>query len=137
MLPAFRVVRELQAQTAKSREISAEIASAEDSSLHRIEPMILKESITCEDVCYRYEGSDTYSLRNVQASIPARGMTAIVGKSGAGKSTLIDLIMGLVRPETGRILIDGVPLSEKRLLSLAKFHRICLPRPIPVSYKYS
>ncbi|MET1168276.1 ATP-binding cassette domain-containing protein, partial [Bacillus velezensis] len=71
----------------------------------------------CEDVCYRYEGSDTYSLRNVQASIPARGMTAIVGKSGAGKSTLIDLIMGLVRPETGRILIDGVPLSEERLLS--------------------
>ncbi|WP_167544446.1 ABC transporter ATP-binding protein [Paenibacillus xylanexedens] len=117
MLPAFRVVRELQAQTAKSREISEEIASAGDVGTDGIQPMELKESITCEDVCYRYEGSDTYSLRNVQASIPARGMTAIVGKSGAGKSTLIDLIMGLVRPETGRILIDGVPLSEERLLS--------------------
>lgn len=117
MLPAFRIVRELQAQTAKSREISAEIASAGDVGTDGIQPMELKESITCEDVCYRYEGSDTYSLRNVQASIPARGMTAIVGKSGAGKSTLIDLIMGLVRPETGRILIDGVPLSEERLLS--------------------
>ena len=117
MLPAFRVVRELQAQTAKSREISAEIASAGDVGTDGIQPMELKESITCEDVCYRYEGSDTYSLKNVQASIPARGMTAIVGKSGAGKSTLIDLIMGLVRPETGRILIDGVPLSEERLLS--------------------
>ncbi|WP_433752267.1 ABC transporter ATP-binding protein [Paenibacillus amylolyticus] len=117
MLPAFRVVRELQAQTAKSREISEEIASAGDVGTDGIQPMELKESITCEDVCYRYEGSDTYSLRNVQASIPARGMTAIVGKSGAGKSTLIDLIMGLVRPETGRILIDGIPLSEERLLS--------------------
>ncbi|MET3830632.1 ABC-type multidrug transport system fused ATPase/permease subunit [Paenibacillus sp. DS2363] len=117
MLPAFRVVRELQAQTAKSREISEEIASAGDVGTDGIQPMELNESITCEDVCYRYEGSDTYSLRNVQASIPARGMTAIVGKSGAGKSTLIDLIMGLVRPETGRILIDGVPLSEERLLS--------------------
>lgn len=137
MLPAFRVVRELQAQTAKSREISEEIASAGDVGTDGIQPMELKGSITCEDVCYRYEGSDAYSLRNVQSSIPARGMTAIVGKSGAGKSTLIDLIMGLVRPETGRILIDGVPLSEERLLSLAKFHRICLPRSIPVSHKYS
>lgn len=117
MLPAFRVVRELQAQTAKSREISEEIASAGDVGTDGIQPMELKGSITCEDVCYRYEGSDAYSLRNVQASIPSRGMTAIVGKSGAGKSTLIDLIMGLVRPETGRILIDGVPLSEERLLS--------------------
>ena len=42
--------------------------------------MELKESITCEDVCYRYEGSDAYSLRNVQASIPARGMTANCGE---------------------------------------------------------
>ncbi|WP_186333662.1 ABC transporter ATP-binding protein [Paenibacillus xylanexedens] len=117
MLPAFRVVRELQAQTAKSREISEEIASAGDVGNDGIQPMALKESITCQDVSYRYEGSDTYSLMNVQASIPARGMTAIVGKSGAGKSTLIDLIMGLVRPETGRILIDGIPLSEERLLS--------------------
>lgn len=117
MLPAFRVVREMQAQTAKSREISEEVASAGETGSHVIQPMVFQESITCEVVCYRYEGSDTYSLRNVQASIPASGMTAIVGKSGAGKSTLIDLIMGLVRPESGRILIDGVPLSEERLLS--------------------
>ncbi|WP_339308674.1 ABC transporter ATP-binding protein [Paenibacillus sp. FSL R5-0519] len=117
MLPAFRVVREMQAQTAKSREISEEVASAGETGSHVIQPMVFQGSITCEDVCYRYEGSDTYSLRNVQASIPASGMTAIVGKSGAGKSTLIDLIMGLVRPESGRILIDGVPLSEERLLS--------------------
>lgn len=74
-------------------------------------------SIECIDVNYRYEGSSTYSLEHVTASIPAKGMTAIVGKSGAGKSTLIDLIMGLVRPESGQILIDGVPLSEEQLLA--------------------
>jgi ATP-binding cassette subfamily C protein len=44
-------------------------------------------------------------------------MTAIVGKSGAGKSTLIDLIMGLVKSESGRILIDGIPLTEEQLLN--------------------
>ncbi|MBB6018961.1 ATP-binding cassette subfamily C protein [Paenibacillus sp. JGP012] len=120
MLPAFRIVRELQVQTGKSREISDSIVAAPQSaaaSAHSIVPMDLKDSIICQDVYYRYEGNDNYSLSNVYAAIPAKGMTAIVGKSGAGKSTLIDLIMGLMRPESGNILIDGKSLTEERLLS--------------------
>ncbi|QOS82642.1 ABC transporter ATP-binding protein [Paenibacillus sp. JNUCC31] len=142
MLPAFRIVRQLQMETEKSREIggiaaaSGEIKDQDltvpDSRTFRnkanrelngqdearpFKPLVLKESIECQRVNYRYEGSETYSLREVYASIPAKGMTAIVGKSGAGKSTMIDLIMGLVRPESGQILIDGVPLTEDRLLA--------------------
>jgi ATP-binding cassette subfamily C protein len=45
-------------------------------------------------------------------------MTAIVGHSGAGKSTLIDLIMGLIEPEKGEVLIDGVPLTSEKLIQV-------------------
>ncbi|MEO2204433.1 ABC transporter ATP-binding protein [Paenibacillus pabuli] len=123
MLPAFQLVRKLQAETEMSREISELNASAElnrnswRDGHHIIQPLELMRSIECTNVNYRYEGSSSYSLANVNASIPAKGMTAIVGKSGAGKSTLIDLIMGLIRPESGQILIDGVPLSEEQLLA--------------------
>ncbi|WP_366289350.1 ABC transporter ATP-binding protein [Paenibacillus sp. AN1007] len=125
MLPAFRIVRELQVQTEGSREISEQTAaqreagevSTSSAPAQQIIPIDLNDEIICEDVFYRYEGSDSYSLASVHASIPAKGMTAIVGKSGAGKSTLIDLIMGLVKPESGRILIDGEPLTEERLLN--------------------
>jgi ABC-type multidrug transport system fused ATPase/permease subunit len=144
MLPAFQIVRELQTETEKSREISEKTVHADEpfdqeltvsgpSSVRMkaqakpsdqeggdarpIEPLVLKESIECQQVNFRYEGSDTYSLFEAYASIPAKGMTAIVGKSGAGKSTMIDLIMGLIRPESGQILVDGVPLTENRLLA--------------------
>ncbi|WP_127536559.1 ABC transporter ATP-binding protein [Paenibacillus illinoisensis] len=123
MLPAFQLVRKLQAETNLSREISRSTTGAGASNrttekdIHPIQPLELMRSIECINVNYRYEGSSSYSLENVSASIPAKGMTAIVGKSGAGKSTLIDLIMGLVRPESGQILIDGVPLSEEQLLA--------------------
>ncbi|WP_440118217.1 ABC transporter ATP-binding protein [Paenibacillus sp. QZ-Y1] len=142
MLPAFQIVRQLQMETENSREISDTVNNTsgtyeqnfmvsgprsvrskanadldEQGAAGPIEPLVLKESIECQHVNYRYEGSDTYSLLEVCASIPAKGMTAIVGKSGAGKSTMMDLIMGLVRPESGQIIIDGVPLSEDRLLA--------------------
>ncbi|MGQ8871411.1 ABC transporter ATP-binding protein [Paenibacillus sp. TSA_86.1] len=123
MLPAFRMVRELQVQTENSREIGEKDSmglqpnSSVSAADQPISPMDLVQAIVCEDVNYRYEGSDTYALKDVQAFIPAQGMTAIVGKSGAGKSTLIDLIMGLVKPESGRILIDGEPLTAEQLLN--------------------
>ncbi|MDN8590048.1 ABC transporter ATP-binding protein [Paenibacillus sp. 11B] len=123
MLPAFQIVRELQTETEKSREISEKTVHADEphdqegGDARPIEPLVLKESIECQQVNFRYEGSDTYSLFEAYASIPAKGMTAIVGKSGAGKSTMIDLIMGLIRPESGQILVDGVPLTENRLLA--------------------
>lgn len=123
MLPAFQLVRKLQAETNLSREISSSTTDTRapnrniEKEIHPIQPLELMRSIECINVNYRYEGSSAYSLEHVSASIPAKGMTAIVGKSGAGKSTLIDLIMGLVRPESGQILIDGVPLSEEQLLA--------------------
>jgi ATP-binding cassette subfamily C protein len=44
-------------------------------------------------------------------TIPAGGVTAIIGASGAGKTTLVDLVLGLHRPTAGEILVDGVPLG--------------------------
>ncbi len=44
--------------------------------------------------------------------LPAQQLTVIVGPSGAGKTTLLDLVVGLLQPTAGRILVDGVPLSE-------------------------
>lgn len=49
---------------------------------------------------------------------PFNEMTAFVGRSGAGKSTLIDLLMGLNQPETGQVLLDGIPLTKENILSL-------------------
>jgi ATP-binding cassette subfamily C protein len=51
-------------------------------------------------------------LDDVSLDIPAGRVTVLVGPSGSGKTTFVDLLLGLYRPNSGRILIDGVPLSE-------------------------
>jgi ATP-binding cassette subfamily C protein len=51
-------------------------------------------------------------VKDVSLVIPARAITVLKGPSGAGKTTIIDLLTGLYRPDSGRILIDGVPMTE-------------------------
>lgn len=49
-------------------------------------------------------------LRSVDAEFGAGTMTAVLGPNGSGKSTLLRLLLGLLRPTSGRVLFDGVPV---------------------------
>ena len=51
-------------------------------------------------------------LDDVSMTVPADRLTVIMGPSGVGKTTLVDLLLGLYAPHRGRILVDGVPLTE-------------------------
>ncbi|MBW2693258.1 MAG: ABC transporter ATP-binding protein [Deltaproteobacteria bacterium] len=70
----------------------------------------LTEGLEVRDVRIAYE--DAVVLDGLSFSVPAGKITAIVGGSGAGKTTTADLIMGLVRPDTGDVYIDGVALGN-------------------------
>jgi ATP-binding cassette subfamily C protein len=54
-------------------------------------------------------------LRDVSFKIPFGSFVALIGASGAGKTTVADLIIGLMQPQEGQILIDGMPLTELNL----------------------
>src|ERR1019366_544547 len=56
-------------------------------------------------------GNDRHVLTNLSYTLAAGEYVAIMGDSGVGKSTLLNLIAGLDRPDSGEILIDGVPMS--------------------------
>jgi iron complex transport system ATP-binding protein len=51
------------------------------------------------------------AIRDVSLSVEAATMTAVIGSNGSGKSTLIRLLAGLLRPASGTILLDGIPLD--------------------------
>jgi ABC-type multidrug transport system fused ATPase/permease subunit len=69
------------------------------------------ESIRLEDVSYRYPNAHMNSLDGVSLEVPHGWSVGIVGGSGAGKSTLVDVILGLLAPQTGRVLVDGVDIA--------------------------
>jgi len=59
---------------------------------------------------FRYR-SGRFSLRDVSLDVPAGAVTGIIGPNGSGKSTLLRLMCGLLRPESGQVLLDGSPLG--------------------------
>jgi ATP-binding cassette subfamily C protein len=73
-------------------------------------PGPLRDGIEMRGLRFAY--GDHPVLQEVDVTIPAGTFVAIAGESGSGKTTLADLVAGLYEPESGEILVDGVPLRE-------------------------
>ena len=76
--------------------------------------------LTLERATHRYPDADVDALHAVDLDIAPGETVAFVGSSGSGKSTLLNLVLGFVRPTSGRILIDG---SDMQLLDLRTVRR--------------
>ena len=72
-------------------------------------------AIRVDKISFAYARGDSPVLDGVSFNIPAGGFIAITGQSGCGKTTLMRLMLGLLPPDKGRILIDGVPLGQATL----------------------
>lgn len=115
-MPAFSSLIRLQQECKEAQELGGDA----DASAG-VRPLRMEEGLECRRVNFRYNHAEPrYALQHIDLQIRSRQMTAIVGRSGAGKSTLIDILMGLLQPESGQVLIDGVPLTGNNLLSFRK-----------------
>ncbi len=89
----------------------------------------LQGRISLEKVSFRYGANAPLVTRDVSVEIQPGQLVAIVGRSGAGKSTLANLLLGMYQPCSGRILYDGMDLTELELRSLRQQVGIVLQNP--------
>ncbi len=75
-------------------------------------PLAFQHGIRFEGVSFQYPKTAAPVIRGLGVEIHARQCIGITGSSGSGKTTVMDLCMGLLTPDEGRILIDGVPLDD-------------------------
>ncbi len=89
----------------------AEAEAAREPATGNVPAPRLTGTLTMRSVTVRFTGRVRPALAQIDITIPARRITALVGPSGAGKSTLADLAGGLLAPDAGEVLIDGVSLD--------------------------
>lgn len=72
----------------------------------------LHNQIELKNIEYRYPTGKSFVLNQANMVIRAGESVGIVGPSGAGKTTTVDIILGLLTPQKGQVLVDGIDISE-------------------------
>jgi ABC-type multidrug transport system fused ATPase/permease subunit len=69
-----------------------------------------EQFIEFKNICFRYSNSNSDVIKDVTFNVKKNESIGIIGTSGAGKSTLMDLMLGLIQPQSGDILCDNISI---------------------------
>ena len=75
----------------------------------------LKKAISLKNISYHYPNSALTTLKDIDLSIPAFSTIGIVGPTGSGKTTTVDIILGLLEPEQGKLEVDDKIINKNNL----------------------
>jgi ATP-binding cassette subfamily C protein len=89
-------------------EIEADLTQLEtdDKSANPV-PIDFEKSIKIDHLTFAYEGTQPPIFNKYSLEIPRLSSTAFVGTTGCGKTTLVDILLGLLKPQSGQVLVDG------------------------------
>lgn len=108
-VPAFNASYET---IKKVNELEKEIKEREENSKRsgQIIPdeLRLQKELIVDHISYRYPSMESLVLDDISLRIKAKTSIGIMGTSGAGKSTFVDVLLGLLEPEKGQIMMDGI-----------------------------
>lgn len=79
--------------------------------------IIFKEKLEFLNISYKYPEQTQATISDLSFELRANEITAFSGISGSGKTTAADLLMGLLKPQQGKIKIDNIELTSKNMLA--------------------
>ena len=82
-------------------------AAAEAAETAEPEKKPIRGDIQIENLTYRYPGTETAVLKNINLDVPSGSILGILGKTGSGKSTLVQLLPRILDPPAGSVYLDG------------------------------
>lgn len=101
------VVHKIGEQYAAIRDMELKDTGAEN-----YKAVALEKEIAVEHMTFSYPDTEAPVLSDVNVTIPKNSSVAFIGPSGAGKTTMVDLILGVLKPQEGRIAVDGMNIAE-------------------------
>lgn len=103
----YRNLKEVNEYEQAMREY---VLDEEDSGLGNVQAMQFAHELRINNIVWKYLNAKENVLQNTELTIKKGESVAFIGSSGAGKTTLADIIMGLLKPQSGTILMDGVDI---------------------------
>ena len=70
-----------------------------------------EDSLVLDNISFRYRDDAAYIFEDMNLTVKKGQIVVIIGASGAGKSTLVDILLGLLVPQQGRVAVDGASIT--------------------------
>jgi PrtD family type I secretion system ABC transporter len=109
LFPAWKAVATAKAAMKRLDEVFEAAADRVESPVKMPRPSGLLQA---EGLTYRYGRDAAPTVQSVQITMKPGSILGLAGRNGSGKSTLIKLLMGLYRPDEGRVLLDGADIAQ-------------------------
>jgi len=90
----------------------SDIFDNEESESKLCEHNLLVDGIELFNISFKYDDAENWLYQGLNLRIPAKKSVAFIGTTGSGKTTLADIILGLHTPTSGKVLADGIDISE-------------------------
>lgn len=92
------------------------LASSQNSSDITIkDKLLLNDGFELDDISFSYPGTNKAALENLSLKIRKNSTVGFVGGSGSGKTTTVDIILGLLQPDHGRLLVDNNEINNANI----------------------
>lgn len=109
LMPSFnaavRTINQVE-QLEKEQKESVQLAKREG-----LEEIRFDRELELRDISYKYPKSEKNVLESLNLKIEANTSVGLIGSSGAGKTTLVDVLLGLLIPQRGTVLMDGIDIQ--------------------------
>ncbi|WP_246009131.1 ABC transporter ATP-binding protein [Vreelandella nanhaiensis] len=123
LLPAFQQIyaglATIKGNIASFDMLEADLAASKHNTeiqhAHKAGKLTPQQNITLDGIHFCYPGTEKKALSGLTLEIPVNHVIGLVGSSGSGKSTTIDILLGLITPQSGALKVDGEPLSGQAL----------------------
>lgn len=120
MLPAFqqiyRSVGQIKGNMSSFSAIEGDLVSEAGEELCNVQSQLsLTGRIELINVKFTYPNKKDRVLDGLNLTVPALQTVGLVGTSGAGKSTVLDIILGLIKPEEGSLVVNGIEIDESNI----------------------
>jgi len=95
-------------------EESKELSFNDSADFKTLSPnkMTFQKALELESISFSYPGIASKAIENINIKIPKNHIIGIIGQSGSGKSTLVDLMLGLIEPDAGKLTVDSIDIYE-------------------------
>ncbi len=77
--------------------------------------LLFNKTIKLQNIRFSYQDSSCEVINNINLTIPKNNVIGLAGPTGCGKTTLVDIILGLLKPQKGKILVDDIEINDENI----------------------